>query len=238
MKKVLKIALLFLSSLCFSCAAKNNLPTGQPAALGGSHPSFPNALNAKEQSIVTISAFTAQGDMTRLKRALTSGLDNGLTVSEIKEVLTQLYAYSGFPRSLNALGAFMEVLEVRRGEGISYVAGKDANPLPKGKSSLELGTENQPRLAGGPLYTFAPTVDYFLKSHLFGDIFGRDNLDFIQREIATISALASMDGVVPQLKSHLRVGFNAGLTENQLHGIAAVLAADVGTKEALNAVFA
>ena len=58
-------------------------------------------LNAKEQSIVTISAFTAKGDLENLQKALNRGLDSGLTVNEIKEVLVQMYAYCGFPRSLN-----------------------------------------------------------------------------------------------------------------------------------------
>jgi alkylhydroperoxidase/carboxymuconolactone decarboxylase family protein YurZ len=59
-------------------------------------------LNVKQQSIVTISAFTAKGDLLQLQNALVDGLDAGLTVNEIKEVLVQLYAYTGFPRSLNA----------------------------------------------------------------------------------------------------------------------------------------
>ena len=36
-------------------------------------------LNAKQQSIVTIAAFTATGDLQKLKTALNEGLDAGLT---------------------------------------------------------------------------------------------------------------------------------------------------------------
>jgi 4-carboxymuconolactone decarboxylase len=32
-----------------------------------------------------------------------------LTVNEIKEILVQMYAYAGFPRSLNGINAFMAV---------------------------------------------------------------------------------------------------------------------------------
>ena len=63
-------------------------------------------LNTKEQSIVTISALTAKGDLENLRMALNKGLDAGLTVNEIKEVLVQMYAYCGFPRSLNAINTF------------------------------------------------------------------------------------------------------------------------------------
>lgn len=87
----------------------------------------------------------------------------------------------------------------------------------------------------GAIYTFAPAIDQFLKGHLFGDIFGRDNLDFQSREISTISALASMEGVNPQLQSHFNVGLNVGLTEEQLRILMSVLEANVGKKEAANA---
>ncbi|RZM25593.1 MAG: carboxymuconolactone decarboxylase family protein, partial [Pedobacter sp.] len=68
-------------------------------------------LNDKQKSLVAISSLTAKGDITVLKTHLNKGLDAGLTISEIKEELVQLYAYCGFPRSLNAISAFMAVVE-------------------------------------------------------------------------------------------------------------------------------
>lgn len=193
-------------------------------------------LNAKQEKIVTIAAFTAKGDLPKLKTALNEGLEAGLTINEIKEILVQMYAYAGFPRSLNGIQAFMGTLEERQKRGIKDELGKEASPLPANKNSIELGTEIQTRLVGkpvtGPLYTFAPAIDRFLKGHLFGDIFGRDNLDFQNREIATISALASMKGVSAQLQAHFNIGFNTGLTEAQMKSLIAVLAAKVGQKEA------
>jgi len=195
-------------------------------------------LNTKQQSIVTISAFTAKGNMERLKTALNEALDTGLTVNEIKEILVHLYAYTGFPRSLNGINTFMGVMEERKAKGVKDEIGKEASPLPATRSSIELGTEIQTRLAGRPvtgaIYTFAPAIDQFLKGHLFGDIFGRDNLDFQSREITTISALASMEGVNSQLQSHFNIGFNVGLTEAQMRNLISVLEAKVGKKEADN----
>jgi len=71
-------------------------------------------LNAKQQSIVTIAAFTANGDLKKPKTTLNDGLDAGLTVNEVKEILVQMYAYAGFPRSLNGIGTFMAVMEERK----------------------------------------------------------------------------------------------------------------------------
>lgn len=61
------------------------------------------ALTLRQQNIVPIAAFTAGGELDRLVPALNKGLDEGLSINEIKEVMVHLYAYTGFPRSLNAL---------------------------------------------------------------------------------------------------------------------------------------
>ncbi|MEZ4579873.1 MAG: carboxymuconolactone decarboxylase family protein [Desulfobacterales bacterium] len=57
-----------------------------------------NALTPGQKCIIPIAAFTADGDLDRLKPTLNQGLDGGLTVNEIKEVIVHLYAYAGFPR--------------------------------------------------------------------------------------------------------------------------------------------
>src|SRR4030042_1199056 len=184
-------------------------------------------LNANQEKMITIAAFTANGDLQKLKTALNEGLDAGLTINEIKEILVQMYAYAGFPRSLNGINTFIGVLEEREQKGIKDELGKEPSPMPANKSSIELGTEIQTRLIGAPptgkYITFAPAIDKFLKGHLFGDIFGRGNLDFQSREIATISALANMEGVNPQLQSHFNVAFNVGLTEAQMRSLISVL---------------
>ena len=211
--KVFLSAIIALSIVA-SCARANQLNDA-------------DALDPKQQSIVTIAAFTANGDETGLSTALTEGLNAGLTINEIKEVIVHLYAYAGFPRSLNALSTFMKVLKERKEKGINDVEGQSASPLPANKSKLEFGTEIQTRLVGRPvkgeIYEFAPAIDQFLKEHLFGDIFGRDILDFKTREIATISALASLGRTENQLRSHLNVGMYNGLTKEQLAGIVSII---------------
>jgi 4-carboxymuconolactone decarboxylase len=196
-------------------------------------------LKAEHAAIATIAAFTASGDQERLRQALNKGLDVGVTVNEIKEVLVQMYAYAGFPRSLNGVSTFMAVVQQRRDAGIRDEMGPEPSPLPTDKSSVELGTENQTRLIGAPAtggyITFTPALDQFLKGHLFGDIFGRDNLDWQSREVATIAALANMTGLNAQLESHFRAGLNTGLTASELRGLVSVLRTEVGKKQAQNA---
>ncbi len=112
-------------------------------------------------------------------------------------------------------------------------------PTPTGKELLELGTANQTKLSGGPvtgaLFDFAPAIDEYLKTHLFGDIFARDNLDWQSRELATVGALAVMPGVESQLQAHVRISMNVGLSASQLRQVAQVLA-ERGQAEAADRV--
>ena len=199
----------------------------------------PQGLSPRQQSIIPFSAFTAIGDLEKLKPALNESLDAGLTVNEIKEILVQLYAYCGFPRSLNAISTFMAVMEERQKKGIQDVVGKEASPLPANMNRDEYGAMVRAKLVGrdsipppSGYQLFAPAIDTFLKEHLFADIFARDNLDWQSRELATISALASMTGTGSQLRSHLAIAMNVGLTESQMKDYISVLESRVGKKEA------
>ena len=133
-----------------------------------------NVLNEKQQCMAAIACLEAKGDIDGLTAAINAGFDAGLTVSEIKEALSQLYAYTGFPRSLNALGTLQSVVNSRRQQGKACEEGKDADPMAEGYDALKQGTEVQTKLSGKPFtYDFAPATDYYLKAHLFGDIFAR-----------------------------------------------------------------
>lgn len=195
------------------------------------------SLSSKERCIVIISAYTAQGNLPKLQIALNDGLNAGMTVSEAKEMLVQLYAYAGFPRSLNALHCLMAVLEERKKKDITDAAGKEPSPYPAGKTMLQAGTENQTKLVGtkigGGVYEFTPAIDQFLKEHLFGAIFGRDNLNWKTREIVTIAALAAMEGTEPQLRSHFGVGMHNGLTKKELTELVTIIETNVNKQRGI-----
>ncbi|WP_233609135.1 carboxymuconolactone decarboxylase family protein [Pseudomonas saxonica] len=185
-------------------------------------------LSNKQLAIPVIAAFMASSDLPRLNQALNQGLDAGLTVSETKEILVQLYAYAGFPRSLNALGELMKVLEARKQRGIEDAQGRDpVREIPTGDALLEAGIANQTRISGGvvkgPLFEFAPIINQYLQAHLFGDIFERDNLDWQSRELATVGALAATPGAEPQLLAHMLASLRVGLTAEQLRQVTHVL---------------
>lgn len=215
------------------------LTVGSDEMKGQTRMSNNQTLNAKEQSVVTISALTATGDLGQLREALNKGLDAGLTVNESKEVLVQLYAYCGFPRSLNGISTLMSVLEERKKKGVKDETGREATPVADATDKYERGRKTLETLTGQPqskpakgFGEFSPTVDRFLKEHLFADIFDSDVLSYRQRELVTVSALASMPGVEPQLESHLSMAMNTGLTEGQLNQAFELIEQDIGREQA------
>jgi alkylhydroperoxidase/carboxymuconolactone decarboxylase family protein YurZ len=200
------------------------------------------ALSAKRQRIILIAAFTANGAMDKLRTALHAGLDAGLTVNEIKEILVQMYAYAGFPRSLNGIHTFMAVMDERQAKGIKDEIGKDASPVPADMNKDAYGAKVRARLAGQDVIPppsgyqlFTPVIDTFLKEHLFADIFARDTLDFLSREIATVGALSSLEGVNPMLRFHMGAAMHVGLTEHQAKALVALIGSEVDKQAGDNA---
>lgn len=200
------------------------------------HHTVSETLSARQQAIPLIAAFMASSNMEKLNQALHQGLDAGLAVNEAKEILVQLYAYTGFPRSLNALGELMKVAQARKEKGINDIQGPEpVATIPVGDELRRVGTANQTTISGapvqGPLFDFAPVINQFLQTHLFGDIFARDNLDWQSRELATVGALAATPGAESQLLAHTRASLRVGLTAGQLRQLAQVLLAQ-GESEA------
>ena len=196
-------------------------------------------LSARQKNIIPIAAFTASGIMSKLETALSEGMDAGLTVNEIKEILIHTYAYAGFPRALNGINTYMAVLDKRKEQGINDKTGKEATPVPsdfdrsayghKIRNSL-VGRDVSKPTSGYPVFT--PIIDQFLVEHLFADIFYRDVLTHQERELVTISILAAMTGTEAQLKTHLRISMNMGLSKAQLEDYVATLGQKVSAESA------
>lgn len=190
-------------------------------------------LSNLQQNLSVIAALEAKGDMEGLRVALNKALDSGVTLNETKEALSQLYAYTGFPRSLNAINLLQEIVAERQEAGLRVDIGRDADPLPEDFNALQEGTEVQTKLIGQPVnLSFVPQTDYYLKAHLFGDIFARNTLTHPDREVVTVSALAALEGCESQLGSHIAGALNVGVTKEMLREIPALLAAGVGNAEA------
>lgn len=197
--------------------------------------SIRKGLSAKLQTLTVIAALAGKGDTKLLHTAMNRGLDAGWTINELKETAVHVYAYAGFPRSLNTLSTLQKVIDKRKGKGITDSIGRESSPIPVIQSRYELGSGLQTRLLGREMKTatadFSPIIDTFLKAHLFGDIFARDILDFKTRELITISTLVGLGNADAQLRSHIGVSIYNGITEAELNNWVAIIHSRVGVKE-------
>ena len=70
-------------------------------------------LDRKQRSLVTLGILIGTGKPSELKNHVRAGLNNGLTVLELQEVLIQSIPYTGFPCVAEAIEATVAVLRER-----------------------------------------------------------------------------------------------------------------------------
>lgn len=193
-------------------------------------------LSVREQAIVAVASYTGKGDLEHLRRAFVQALEAGMTINEINEVLIHAYAYCGFPRSLRAIQTFMQVVDTRKANGINDTIGREASTATNNKSRYELGRDVLAEISGTPAdapktgyAVFAPTIERFLKEHLFADLFERDLLTYRERELATVSILAGVGGVEPMFRSHAAICLHLGVTAEQLSALLNIVEMNLGT---------
>lgn len=202
-------------------------------------PKAEQVMEKKQQHIVEVAALVGKGDLTKLKSTLAEGLNDGMTVNEIKEVMIHAYAYCGFPRALRGLQTFVAVLNERKTKGIEDKMGRKASSITDTRSKYERGRDILAEISGVPANApqadyaiLAPEIEIFLKEHLFADIFERDVLTYAEREITTVAILAAISGVEPMLKGHINIALNVGVTPDELHHLFAIVEKQVGRSEA------
>lgn len=194
-----------------------------------------SVLSLHQKNIVSMGNFTAQGNLFMLKQTLISALEQGMTINEAKEFLTQAYAYCGFPRALRALNTLDEVIKERKAKGINDNWGKECNVVADKSDKYLRGAQTLEKLMGvskdAPKAAFAvlaPTIDTFLKEHLFADIFDRDILTYKDRELFTVSLLVGEGGVEPMAQSHMAICLNIGITKSQLDALLNISEINIG----------
>lgn len=70
-------------------------------------------LNPRDRSLITLAALTVLHMPNELRLHLGRGLDNGLTRTEISEMIMHLAIYGGFPVAVEAMDVASEVFDAR-----------------------------------------------------------------------------------------------------------------------------
>lgn len=66
-------------------------------------------LAPRDRSLITVAALIAGGNTEQLASHLNRAKENGLTETELKEVITHLAFYAGWPRAMSAIAVAKRV---------------------------------------------------------------------------------------------------------------------------------
>ena len=180
---------------------------------------YTGSLDNRMRELVTITVLTAIQALPQLKAHLNACLNVGCSPVELREAIYQCAPFIGFPRTLNAIGVFNEVL-----------ASRDVSlPLPRqgtveDEERYEKGLAIQAPVYGDEIrdrYAWLPrpfdeAVPRFLTEHCFGDFSTRTGLDGKTRELLTVIILASLGGAEVQVKSHVYGALKVGNTKEEV----------------------
>ena len=126
-------------------------------------------------------------------------------------------------------------MDERKADGINDPVGRKASAIKDNRSRYERGRDVLAEISGTPADTpkagyavFAPTIERFLKEHLFTDLFGRDLLTYRERELATVSILAGVGGVEPMACGHMSICLHLGITPSQLSALLNIVEMNLG----------
>lgn len=68
-------------------------------------------LSQRDRSLITVAALVTNGNTRQLPSHLRKAKENGITESELGEVMTHLAFYTGWPRAISAIMVAREIFE-------------------------------------------------------------------------------------------------------------------------------
>ena len=164
-------------------------------------------LDLKTRELVTVTCLATMQTLPQLKAHINACLNVGAQPVEIREALYQLAPFVGFPKTLNAVAVYNEVLAERK---ITLPA--ESSCIECDENRFAEGSKIQQPLYGDEiLQRFASfeKVPRFLTEWCFGDFYTRKGLDLPTRELLTLVTLTALNmpkQVAAHLKGNLRVG--------------------------------
>ncbi len=195
-------------------------------------------LSYKERELITVVALTTLQTLPQLKAHIGAALNVENTPLEVREAIYQCAPFIGFPRTLNAIGVFNEVMTARGIKLPLREAGTttDEDRHEKGlavQSDL-YGDEVKKAMATLP-GEYKETVPDMLTDFAFGDFYTRKGLSVKQREMLSLVVLTTL-GAEKQLRAHVVGALKAGNDKEILLAAMVQAAPYIGLPNALTTI--
>jgi 4-carboxymuconolactone decarboxylase len=165
-------------------------------------------LAARDRSLVTIAALIAAGQDDQLAFHIERGMNNGLSRTEVSEIITHLAFYAGWPRAVSAVPVAKKVFEARAGAGkgsmLLEILRQGSQPAAKGSADNFIGSVTvdqrfqrpDPARVGGGIVSFEPGARTAWHTHPLGQtLIVISGTGWVQREDSPVEEIRVGDVV-------------------------------------------
>jgi 4-carboxymuconolactone decarboxylase len=201
-------------------------------------------LNRRDRSLLVISVLAAQARDEELEAHTLNGLRNGLTPTEIEEILLHVAAYAGFPAAMASSRRIDAAL--RAAAGVEKLPDRQGVTQKSDAERDRDGAAVLASIAGGAAPPDPADALAWIEDHLgevgvvalrwaFGEIWSRPELSRRDRSIVVIAILVAL-GAVDELAVHVPAGLRHGLTRVEIDEIVNHLSLYAGIPRAVEAV--
>lgn len=169
------------------------------------------------REICACAALAATNMQAQLKDHLICGHILGATKEELLEAVIQSVTYGGLPATVQSLKTYAEVFPemVKRDRPpIPATQGDDPNAGPRFGPAVETAKKLYGDEYGDQIFErydrWDPSFSRLAQRFVFGGTYSREVVDAGMRELIAIACL-TVRNALPQLETHVRVGFRLGL---------------------------
>ena len=180
-------------------------------------------LSRRDRNLIVLSILGTLNQTNQLSYYVPGALNHGLTPVEIREIMTHLAAYAGFPKALDAMAVTNSIL-AELGHDASTAGLPESERLSDAERRAR-GAEVMARLSGnnqsnpdealaalagklGPLGAYG--IDF-----AFGEVWARPELSRRDRSLLVVSVLATL-GRGEELDIHIPAAVRHGVTQIEL----------------------
>ena len=194
-------------------------------------------LDRKTRIMVTMASCIAQHAVGEYKMMLRAAWGNGISPTEIKEVLYHAVPYVGIAKVIDFIGLTNDFLTAN---GVTLPLEPQSTTSPetrhrKGRDVIEsmfgMGMVSEEGVPENQKH-----IQRYLAANCFGDYQTRPALGMKTREMLTFSILISLGGCEPQVKGHIRGNVAVGNDKNTLLAVVTQLLPYNGYPRTLNAI--
>jgi len=159
-------------------------------------------LSARDRSLITIAVNQALYATNELRLHMGRALDNGVTQTEISEVIAHVLWYSGFPTGVNAARVAAEVFEER---GLPTT--------PPGASSRQPPVDPEPEFPGA--FPQTPYLRDLLNQVVYAETWERPELSPRDRSLITVAVGAALYAS-SEVRYHTGRALDNGVTQEEI----------------------